>query len=175
MNFKEQLQAELSRQNMDFIAHCVGNDKKHFDEIIQIMLNEKGYLAARAAWVAEIVCLKYPGLVVPYIHNLIQALPEFNHPGSQRNTLKILSRCIIEDEDDLGTLIDVCFKWINEPEKTVAVKIFCMDILSKHLNIYPELAYELKSVIEDQFEKNSAGFKSRGRKTLKYLQKYINT
>jgi hypothetical protein len=173
MNFKEQLQAELSHRNMHFIAHCVGKDKKTFDEIIQLLLNDKDPVPARAAWVAEIVCLEYPELIVPYIHELIEALPRFTHPGSQRNTVKILTRCTIEDENDQGVLIDLCFQWITKPEITVAVKVYCMEILSNHLKIYPELAYELKSVIEDQFEKNSAGFKSRGRRTLKLLQKYI--
>lgn len=158
---------------MHFIAHCVGDNKQSFDKIIQLLLKEKDPVPARAAWVTEIVCLKYPGLITPYIHDLIEALPFFTHPGSRRNTLKILSRCSIDDEDDQGKLIDLCFKWIMEQGKTVAVKIFCMQILSNQLEIYPELAYELKSVIEDQFEKNSAGFKSRGRKTLNSLQKYI--
>ena len=175
MNFNQQLAAELSHKNMHFVAHCVGKNEAYFREIIELLLHDKDPVPARAAWVAEIVTIDFPYLIDPYLHDLIEALPRFTHPGSQRNTLKILSRNCekIEDEDDQGYLIDLCFTWIKDQDITVAVKIFSMDIITSFVKVYPELAYELQSVIEDQFNKNSAGFKSRGRKTLKEIGRYI--
>lgn len=171
MEIKLQLLEELSHFNMHFVADFVGNDKVRFDEIMRILMEENDPLPARAAWVAEIVTQKNPDFILPYMDKLVHKLSVFTHPGSRRNSLKILSRHEIPEELQ-GVLIDICFKWIEDAEKTVAVKIFALQIIENHLPLYPELAYELQGVIENQWGKNSVGFKSRAGKILKTIQKY---
>jgi len=172
LSLHNQLMQELSHFNMHYIADTIGDDEEMFAEIINILLNKKDPLPPRAAWVAEIVCQKYPDLIKPYLNKIVRGLKLYTHPGSRRNSLKILMRTEIP-ENLQGVLIDTCFEWLLSAEKTVAVKIFAMQIIENHLAFYPELAVELKEVIEDQWEKNSAGFKSRGRKVLKGLEKYL--
>jgi hypothetical protein len=168
MNFKGQLLSELSRKNIDYVIHVVGDNQVFFDEIVELMLNEKASLSMRAAWVVEGACLKYPSLIFPHLDKVIESLQGDNHPGMQRNITKILSRIEIPEKWH-GFLVDLCFKWISDPECTVAVKVYSMQILENMVKIYPELKSELRDVIEDQFNKNSAGFKSRGGKILKSL------
>ncbi len=163
---------EMSRFNMHYIADVINCDKEKFAKIVSIILNEKDPLPPRAAWVAEIVTQKYPDLIGPYIDDLIQKLKSFTHPGSRRNSLKILMNTNIP-ESSQGLLIDTCFDWMMSADRTVGVKVYAMQIIENHLPVYPELAIELKGIIEDQWEKNSTGFKARGRKVLKGLERYI--
>ena len=172
MDLRNQLMQELSHFNMHYIADTIGDDKEMFAEIINILLKSEDPLPPRAAWVAEIVTQKYPDLIDPYLDNIIQTLKVFTHPGSRRNSLKILMRTKIP-KDFQGSLIDTCFEWLMSSEKTVAVKVYALQIIENHLTFYPELAVELREVVEDQWDKNSAGFKSRGRKVLQRLERYI--
>jgi hypothetical protein len=172
MNIREQLLVELSHFNMNFIADSIGTNPDHFKTIMKLVLIEKDPVPARAAWVAELVSQKDPSLVEPWIGKMVDGLENFTHPGTRRNVLKILMRTKIPEEYQ-GQLIDICFRWILDEEKKVASKVYAMQIIENHLPQYPELAVELSEVINDQFEKNSAGFKSRGRKVLENLQKYL--
>lgn len=173
MDIRDQLLQELSRFNMHFIADFCGDSPRKFEMLVRLYIDEKDPVPARAAWVMEIISNSYPELLQPYIGEIISHLSEFTHPGSRRNGLKMLTRSRIP-EDYQGSLIDTCFEWIMDGDKTVAVKVFAMQIIENHLSLYPELAYELKGIIEDQWDKNSAGFKSRGRKVLRNLEKYLD-
>ena len=171
LDIRNQLLQETSRFNMEYIASVIGDDKEKFAELMKLYLKEKDPIPAKAAWVAEYVCLKHPELIDPYLEDLVHSLALFTHPGSRRNSLKILMQTKIP-EDLQGPLIDICFQWMSSTEKTVAVKVYAMQIIENHLELYPELAFELKSIIEDQWDKNSAGFKARGSKVLKRLEKF---
>lgn len=172
MKIKKQLQVELSRFNTNYIANAVGTDPQHFSTLMNYILTEKDPVPPRAAWVAEIVSEKKPCLLIPWTGKLIEGLESFTHPGTTRNVLKMLMRVEIPEEYQ-GLLIDICFRWIADENVKVASKIFSMQIIENHVNQYPELAFELSELIRDQFNKNSAGFKSRGKKVLKNLQKYL--
>jgi hypothetical protein len=172
MNIREQLLVELSHFNMNYIANAIGTDPAHFESVMKMVLQDKDPVPPRAAWVAELVTQKDPALIKPYLGKIIEGLERYTHPGTRRNILKILMRTKIPEEYQ-GHLIDICFQWIMDEEKKVATKVFAMQIIENHLPEYPELAIELSEVIHDQFHKNSAGFKSRGRKVLKNLEKYL--
>jgi hypothetical protein len=169
-NLRNQLLAELSRRNTDYIIHVIGDDEDYFDEIIRMVQKEKDPLPPRAAWVADGASLKYPYLIEKHIPALVSSLPEFTHPGTRRNILKILSRCDIP-ENVRGDLIDHCFQWLVDRNEPVAVKVYGMQIIANHLSLYPELGQELRNIIEDQFSRSSPGFQAKGRKILKLISK----
>ena len=51
------------------------------------------------------------------------------------------------------------------------MKAHAMQIIYNHVLLYPELKDELVTVLEDQMENNSAGFKSRGVRLIKQMEK----
>jgi len=171
-NIREQLMAELSHFNINYIAAAIDTDPDHFNTIMHFVLHDKDPVPPRAAWVAEIVSGKNPTLIDPYIEDIISGLDNYTHPGTRRNMLKILMRTEIPEYLQ-GLLIDICFQWIMDDHKKVAAKVYAIQIIENHLPLYPELAVELSEVIRDQFNKNSAGFRSRGRKVLNNLKKYL--
>ena len=88
----------------------------------------------------------------------------------KRNLLRILQHHSIP-ESLWGHAADQCFGFLSDPAEPVAVKVFSMSVLYNLTHEIPELGRELKILIEDQFPYGSPGFKSRGGKILKALQK----
>ena len=170
MKFEAQLLSELSRKNIDYIIHVIGDKQELFDEILSLMLLNKNPLSPRAAWVLEGSSLNHPFLIQSHLIEIIGALKTFNHPGTQRNVLKILSRSEIPGKWE-GYITDLCFEWLEECTRPVAIKMYCMEILTNMLTKYPGLKDELKMVIENQFDFSSPGFKARGRKVLTIIAK----
>ena len=74
MNFREQLLSELSRKNIDYVIHVVGDSDEYFDEIIRLILYDRDPVPPRAAWVAEVASAKFPGLAEKYL-NIIDKRP----------------------------------------------------------------------------------------------------
>ncbi len=74
-------------------------------------------------------------------------------------------------EDYHGTLMDSCFKFIEDPKTAIAVKAFSLHLLHQLSKTYPEILPELKLVIEDKLDNETAAFKSVARKILKPSKK----
>lgn len=163
MDIRAQLLSELSRTNIDFTIHTLGNNKEHFKELISIILTEKDPLPMRASWAAEGISAKYPELIHPYIKDLVKNLRKFTHTGTIRNVLKILLRIKL-DEKYHGEMADICFEWISKEDMPVAVKVFAMQILANLIPVYPELKNEFLEIINEQIPRNSPGFKVRAKK-----------
>lgn len=176
MNFRDQLLAELSKRNTDYIASVVGNNKELFKELIDLVLTNEKNVSGRAAWVVETIWLKYPELIKPYIKEMIDFLPKSKYDNQKRHFLKILSTIDLNklDEDRLGILIDRCFTWLEDPVYPTAVKMFSMQIIYNYVEIEPTLATELIAIIENQFDDGTPGFKNRGEKILKELYKLVD-
>ncbi len=173
MNFREQLLAELSKQNTDYIASVIDKDEKLFRQLVELALTNEKYVSGRAAWVIEVLWLKYPTIIDPYLNEIIDFLPKSKYDNQKRHFAKILSEKKLSelDENRLGILIDRCFSWLEDPAYPTAVKMFSMQILFNYVKIEPVLASELIAIIENQFEDSTPGFKNRGEKVLKELYK----
>ncbi len=176
MNFKDQLLAELSKRNTDYIASVINKNGKLFQEMFKLILTNEEYISGRAAWVIETIWLKYPEMINPYINDMIDFLPKTKYNNQRRHFTKILSTIDLQklDEDRLGILIDRCFTWLEDPIYPTAVKMFSMQIIYNYVEIEPALATELIAIIENQFDDSTPGFKNRGEKTLKKLYKLID-
>ena len=69
-----------------------------------------------------------------------------------------------------GEIMDMCFRYLESPAESLAVRIFSMSVLTNLVKYYPEIKAELKLIIEDQLPHQTAGFKSRAKKVLKQLE-----
>lgn len=174
MNFADQLRAELSKQNTDYMASVIGCNEDLFNEIMNIALSNDPHVSGRAFWVVETVWLKHPEIINPYINKMIDFLPNTKKDNQRRHSLKILSTIDLKklDEDRLGLLIDRCFNWLEDAINPTAVKMFAMEIIYNYVKIEPVLAKELIAVIENQFEDSTPGFKNHAKKLLKILYKF---
>jgi len=108
---------------------------------------------------------------MPYLPEMVANLKKPDlHAAAKRNTVRFFQE--IEIPEALwGEVADVCFKFLENGEEAVAVRVFSMTVLLGIVKKVPELKDELKFLIEDQLPYGTAGFKHRGKKTLKALDK----
>lgn len=171
MDVRKQLLFEHTKDNTNLIVAHIGDNQKSFDQLMKLFLANEYRVTQRAAWVVGELARIYPALIVPYYKGLILNLRKPGlHDAVKRNTLKILQDLEIP-ERLWGEAADISFNFLLSKEEPIAIKVFSMTVLfniSKHV---PEFRDELAIIIEDQMPYGSAGFKSRGKKTLKALNK----
>ena len=90
------------------------------------------------------------------------------HDAVKRNTLRLLQAISIPQRFH-GEIMSLCFDYIASPDESAAIKAFSLTVLQNLSKQYPEIKQELKTIIEDRWEYESAAFKSRAKKILKQL------
>ncbi len=173
IDYKELLMQQLSRRHMEYVAHCIGDNEKEFGRLMEIVLHGKEPVVQRAAWAMDACLESHPELLSPYIETLIEALPLFSNNGVKRQIVKALAVRNIPEKLE-GQVADLCFCWMQSSTVPVAIKAHCMQILANITVRHPDLAVELRTVINEQIPRNSVGLASRGRKILKQLQNEIH-
>ncbi|MFL5763102.1 MAG: hypothetical protein ACJ77K_04110 [Bacteroidia bacterium] len=173
MNYEEALIAERSRKQMDRIAKAVGADPKEFRKLVNILYTGKDPLPRYAAWPIEVITRTRPELVKPHIRRFIETVNDFEEDPIRRGIFNALSKQKIPEKLQAKTL-DICLENMLSPERTVAVKVFAMEVAFNIVKEHLELAGELKAVIEDQWDKNTVAFRARGKRILSLLAKKVH-
>jgi hypothetical protein len=166
------LLVEMSRRNTDLVADLIIQKPDLFEDLFEIFLGNNEPVSRRAAWVIDTVSEKIPSLLEPYLNYMTEALPGFTHDGLKRHAVHMLSRSPLPTEH-LGELMNICFTWLTSPKESVAVKIYCMDILYNISKSEPDLKKELADSIEWRMQEETPGFRNRARKMLDKLFKEI--
>ena len=171
-SLEELLGLETSRRNTDLIADLILQKPDLFDELFMIYIKDTEPVSRRAAWVADVVTEKKPELLSPYIDVIADKLKTFTHDGMKRESLKMLSRSPLPEEN-LGRMISICFDWLTSGKESVAVKMFCMEILYRISQKEPGMKKELADSIEWRMQEETPGFRAHGKKLLKQLNAEI--
>ena len=166
---KRLLMQQMSRQHIDYVAHCIGNNAKEFEQLMDMVLHGREPVVQRAAWAMDACLDTHPEFLTPYVEILVDVLPRFSNNGVKRQVVKALATHNIPEKHE-GQLADLCFDWLQSSDIPVGIKVHCMQILANITKRHPDLAVELRTVITEQIPRNSTGFASRGRKILKGLQ-----
>ena len=66
MKLREEILKEHSKRQCEKIVAWVGNDKKRFAELINLMLHDEYRVAQRAAWPVSFCVQEYPSLIIPW-------------------------------------------------------------------------------------------------------------
>jgi hypothetical protein len=128
-------------------------------------------VAQRAAWSVSLATEKNPALIQPYIKDLVAQLNKKNsHPAVIRNSVRILEQITIPEKYH-GEVMTGCFGFIENPATPVAIKAYSLTTLFNLTKNYPEIKSELTLLIEENMDRETAAFKSRGKKILKALKK----
>lgn len=171
MDLREAILAEHSKRQALLIRDYIGTSQSLFDELMYYFFCDEYRLAQRAAWAVSHCIDQYPWLINSHLEKLVNYLSKENiHVAVKRNAVRILQNLDLPEEL-LGTLADVCFNFLANPKEAAAVRIFSMQILFNICKKEPDLASELKLIIEEFLPYATAGFKSRGKKILKGIAK----
>ena len=170
MNIQKNLLKIKGKEDVQAVRDFICETPDRFAELMSFFLGADQKVAQKAAWVLDHTFEKRPFLVVPYTADLIEVLGHQKHPAIYRNSLKILAELDLP-EDLLGAAADHAFNFLLDPKAAIAVRVHAMTVLWNIVKKEPELAPELRMVLEDQIPHGSAGFKNRGQKILKAIHK----
>lgn len=170
MTLEELLIREQSRANTDQVVEIITKRPELFNDLWQIFLKNENPVSRRAAWVIDLLTEKNDLLQLSHLNTLISVLPSFKHDGLRRHSLRILERNKLPEEK-LGELATLCFQYLENPNESVAVKMFSTKILHNLAQKEPEISREIIDIIEIQLDDCTPGFKSIGMKVIKSLRK----
>lgn len=177
MNLQEAIRSEHSKVNTARIAQWIGQDKKRFDELVQLLLHGEYRIIQRAAWILSTCTDQYPNLIEPYTGQLLEYCAKKNiHDAVKRNITRIFQTIPIPLQHHEAAM-NICFQFLTDPKEAIAIRCFSMSILAALcVSSYPEIKQELKMVIEDalSYQQTSAAFKNRAGKTLQQIRKISN-
>lgn len=168
MDYAEELLKDHSKEVSMAIANDINGDVEKFKKLLNIFLSKDKKLAQRSALAFYACDDLFPEIIKDFQDDLMKALPNPPHNAIRRASLRALSKQTISEEN-LGMCADLCFKFLNDGEEEIAIKVWAMEILKQIVNRIPELKEELRFSLEEQLPYQSAGFKNRAQKILRVI------
>ena len=171
-NLRELLIKGNSRSYTDFVADIVCNRPELVGELWEIYLAVEEPVSRRAAWIIDTASENRPDWAEPFLPQLIIKLPQFNHDGLKRHALRMISRLPFPEGLE-GELMNITFEWLIATTESVAVKMYCIQILYRLSAKEPDILQELYDTIEFQMADGTPGFRSIGNKFMHQIDKDI--
>ena len=166
MNIREEILAVHSKPQALKIAAYACASKQNFKELMACYMADEYRLSQRAAWSVSWAARKRPEMVKPWLKQIVSLLHKKNvHNSVIRNAVRVLEDIDIPKKLH-GEVMNACFGFIESPTTAVAIKAFSLTTLANLSKYYPEIRQELKLIIEEKWENETAAFRSRGRKIL---------
>jgi hypothetical protein len=167
---------DSSRSVVEMTAEAIGNNKKHFSEIIEITLEDKYPVSMRAARVVQFSCKLHPYLIAPYLNEIIDKLTVFKVDGVKRSFLKLMSEDIdLKEFEQSGKLACICFDMLMNPKEAIAIRNYCLDILFKIAEFEPDIKQEIAPILEIMIHEDSTGLKNKaGRLLEKHYRREVS-
>lgn len=167
---------DSSRRTIDLAVVQVQQNHLLIDEMLDLAFNEKNPIAQRASRVIFSFIEKENQFIDSLSEIIIKKLGVLENESVIGNLLSIYSECLLPKNEELvGLLADVCFKYLNQQTEREGIKICSMEILYKISNLYPEIKKELIINIETLMNHGKIAFQSRGQKILNKLANEMNT
>ena len=166
MNIRDALLEEHSKERTAKIVNYIGSEPERFAELMRNFLCPVYRVSQRAAWAVSNCIEHHPELVRPYYNILIKQLErEGVHVAVRRNVVRLLQFVEIPDRY-AGRVFDICYRFLDDPAETVAVRVFSMTVAAKLAKDSPELLGELRLVATKYPQVATAAFRSRARRML---------
>jgi len=169
MDLLKSIEKEHSKTQCEKIVKYVGGDKDRFAGLMQLFLKGEYRVTQRAGWPLSICVENHPELITPWFK---QILPLLKKPGVHtavvRNVARLLQYVQIPKRFH-GQVMNDCFDLIADNNTAPAIKAFSLTILENLSAEYPDIKPELKLIIEERWQYETAAFHSRAKKILNKL------
>lgn len=172
MNIQQALLQEKvqTKEQAQKIAQYCSAAPERLEVLMQCYLSADQRLAQRAAWSVSHVAMNNTGLLQPYLEILARQLHRAGvHDAIKRNSLRILQQVNIPVHLH-GEVMQACFSLVEGNEVPTAIKAFALTVLHNLSKHYPDIIPELKLLVEERWQHESAAFKSRAKHILKNVQ-----
>jgi hypothetical protein len=172
MNLEQVIRDEHSKAQCNRIVTYIGNDKKRFAALMKLFFTGEYRVTQRAAWPMSNIVRKHPELITPYLAKLISKLSNPSEGDAVlRNIVRLLQSVQIPKKLH-GKVMTICFDFIQSNETAIAIKAFSLSILQNLSKQYPEIIPEVKTIIEERWELETAAFRSRAKNFLRESLKF---
>ncbi|WP_027138768.1 hypothetical protein [Gaetbulibacter saemankumensis] len=187
----EEFYKELTGINASIIsrekyANLVLNNKILIPRLIETLFMTNDQTSSRAAWVLEFACKKDLSIILPFLDEFTNNIKTVHLDSSVRPVSKIVN-LIAQAYSTKKTnafetaltrlhreqIIEACFDWLIQ-DKKVAAKVYAMETLYLLGQDEAWIYRELRLIIEQNFSKQSAAFKSKAKHILNKLKKAQN-
>lgn len=166
-NLREEILKEHSKAQCTAIVNWVDTSQQRFDELFKLFLNDEYRVVQRAAWPVSYCVIAHPQFIKKHWAALVKNLQKPNlHNAVKRNSIRLLQDISIPEKYQ-GSIMDICFNYLQSPTEAVAVKAFSLTVLNNLAKQYPEIIPEVKLILEDQAQCLTAALKVRAREFLK--------
>jgi len=171
MNLREEILRAHSVTQRDKIIAWVGSSQSRMDELVKLFLEGEYRVTQRAGWPLSYIARRNSSLVKKHLPKLIRnlATPDL-HNAVIRNTIRLLQDVPIPAIQH-GKVMDICFRYVEDPQQPVAIKAFALTVVTKLAGSYPEIIPEIRLMIEEQLPHQTAAFKSRAKRSVKLFDK----
>jgi hypothetical protein len=166
MDLKKAILKEYSKVQMDRIVKYVGNNPDRFGNLVEVFLAGPYRITQRASWALSCCVEKHPVLIKVHLKPILDQLSQPDaHDSVKRNIIRLLQFIDIPKRYH-GVIADRCFSFLQSKTEAVAIKAFSITVLAKLIEHEPDLAQELKIILEDQLPYAKPAFRVRAKKFL---------
>lgn len=179
-------------EELKYVNHCRDNRLKYAQlvinepELIPLVLNfifrTDDKRSPRAAWMLEFAARDNLELLIPHLDRITSEMHKVHLDSAVRPMAKICE-CLIEayyskkdnavkqalNSNHKEKIIESCFDWLIKDEK-IAPKAYSMNSLYLLGKEYAWIHPELLLILEQDFHKQSSGFKARAKHIVKKIK-----
>lgn len=181
--YDELTKVTASRESRLNCAQIVKNDMALFPYLIEILFDVDDKTSCHAAWIFEFVCADYIYAIVPYLDTFTKNIHRIHLESAIRPVSKVcqfIAKAYYSKENNTfkrllspehkERIVETCFDWMINKHK-VAVKVFAMETLFLFGQENSWIHDDLKLILEQDFQTQSAAFKSRAKHILVRMKK----
>lgn len=152
------------------------NQPALIEELFSCVFSSVDRLNRRATWVLQHSHDLDHSVIAGKEISLLNMLSDDTYSdGTIRSVLKIFESHDIPEEMS-SSVLDICYSFLKNPSKAIAVRVFSMTLIFNISRPYPDLLSELKMVINELLlQEDAPAIKARGRNILKQIGKLMDS
>ena len=171
-SFQELLNQPPSINLVNRTILIINDNEKYFDDVFLLSFSDNYKISMKASWVIVHYCKKNNSFIQKHLDFILEKLKTSNNSSVKRNMIKIFAEYSdFNNIKNLGLLVDICFRFFNNPKDAIAVRAFCLDVLMKISSLEPDIITEIKQSIEFNFDNYSTGLKNKAKKVIQLINK----
>lgn len=140
-------------------------------------------VAFHAAWVLEVMVWNNSKDLLDNLPQFVTSFAQTRNESVKRHYAKIMVRILnlttgkvpdkysleIIKDTDLSPIVEAAFDWLINGKTRVAVKVHCIELLSRLSGRYAWIKDELPAVVEQQMQEGSPAMLAVGKRVLRQL------
>lgn len=162
---------DSSRAAIDMMAAKAVKSQALRQVLMDIALEEIPQVSSRASRVIAASLELNPALLPDYAPRMLPAILSLTDIAVRRSFLKVYTLAPLPTGNEEGFLLDAAFRYLSDPEASIAVQMYSMEILWRFSERYPEIENELRLTLEELSRRDSGALCARGRQILAQLHR----